>query len=413
MDGIKLYPVMELMDIYYGYKYGWLSKLFEVSDTVMLRPEAKLGEAFKKRVSIKQYLIEEYSTPANELRNLKVMLDHGIFVNGEGFKRIFGIYKSPKTLIELYSVLKVDYGLAYDIPSRLQVEMAVRTAISKLLQLPLDNKALKAIHPSMRPHIEKVAEIILANIKPDKPLKGNHGALQVIKQRIYKLIQQESPPTLRDELYDLSEVSIRETIRNLEEQLRSKAACCENEFKLVPVVQGLYKEHAKECLVNIVDLLINYGESLVEDDKAYLYIAIGSGGRVLSSEEAKMINELMQFGYDYAKKLGVNIRFHLLGWSSPKMAEKLEVSLMYSSDSLSARRRAVEGKVYMLNDNKVRLIDVSKIDPNLWNCSCPVCRDNTLRLFVLDPSGRRRNDARIVHNLWVIKHYISSILRRS
>lgn len=413
MDSIKLYPVMELMDIYYGYKYGWLSKLFEVTDTVMLRPEAKIGEAFKKRVSIKQYLIEGYGIPGEGLGNLKIMLDHGIFVKDDDFKRMFGIRKSPRTLIELYSVLKVDYGLAYDVPSRLQVEMAVRIATSKLLQLPLDNKTLKAIHPSMRPRIEKVAEIISAHIKPDKPLKDNHSALQTVKHKIYKLIQRESLPTLRDELYALSETSVKETIKNLKEQLKFKSTSCESAFKLVPVVQGLYKEQAKECLINIIDLLINYDELLVEDDKVYLYIAIGSGGRILLNEEAKMINELMWFGYDYAKKLGVNIRFHLLGWSSPKMAEKLEVSLIHSSDSLTARRRAVEGKVYVLNGDKVRLVDVSKIDPNSWNCPCPVCRDNTLRLFVLDPSGRRRNDARIVHNLWVIKQYTSSLLQRS
>ena len=119
MSSVKLYPVIELMDIYYGYKYGWLSKLLEVSDTVMLRPEAKLGRAFNKRISIKQYLAEEYGVPAEELSRLKIMLDHGIFIDAEGFKKIFGIYKSPRTLVEIYSALGVDYGLAYDIPSKL------------------------------------------------------------------------------------------------------------------------------------------------------------------------------------------------------------------------------------------------------------------------------------------------------
>jgi len=42
---IKLFPVIELLDIYYAYKYGWLSELLEVSDGVMLRPGPELGEA--------------------------------------------------------------------------------------------------------------------------------------------------------------------------------------------------------------------------------------------------------------------------------------------------------------------------------------------------------------------------------
>jgi len=417
MNDVNLYPVVELMDIYYGYRYGWLSKLLEVSDTIVLRPEAKLGEAFRRRVSVKQYLVEGYGVPAGELGNLKIMLDHGIFVNGGDFKEIFGVYKSPWTLIELYSILKVDYGLAYDIPSRLQLETAVRIAASRLLQLPLDIKTLKAIQPSMRPYIEKVVETILAYMESGSKyrlLEGNHGVLPIVKQRIYGLIQQaRSLPTLHSELYALSEASVRETIRNLKEQLRFKAACCKNEFRLVPVVQGLYEEQARECLSDIIDLLVSYDEFVVEGDKTYLYVAIGNGGRVLSSEEAKMINEIVRFGHEYVKKLNVNIRIHLLGWSSPSIAEKLEVSLIYSSDSLSARRRAVEGKVYVLDDDKIRLVNVSKIDHSSWNCSCPVCQDSTLRSFVLDPSGRRRNDARIIHNLWVIKYYISRLRQRS
>jgi len=413
MSDVKLYPVMELKDLYYGYRYGWLSKLLEVTDTVMLRPEADMGRAFRKRVSLKQYLIENYGIPGGELGNLRIMLDHGIFVGSDDFKRIFGIYKTPRTLIELYSVLGVDYGLAYDVPSRLQVEAAVRIAASKLLGLPLDDRALKAVHPSVRSRVKELAELILAIVKPVEHLEGGRRVLQAVSREIYRLIQQEPPPALRDELYALSETTVEETMRNLEEQLRYKSKISGKGFKLVPVVQGLYREHAEKSLINIIDLLINYNEVLVEDGRVYLYIAIGSGGRVLSSGEAKMINELMRFGHEYAGKLGVNTRFHLLGWSSPKMAEKLEVRLIYSSDSLTARRRAVDGKVYVLNNDRVGLLNVSKIDPNSWNCTCPVCRDNTLRSFLLDPSGKRRNDARIVHNLWIIKQYISSLSQKS
>ena len=409
-----MYPVMELMDIYYGYKYGWLPKLLEVSNTVMLRPETKLGEAFSRRVSIKQYLTEEYNIPMEVLKGLKIMLDHGIFVNNEDFSKIFGVPKSPRSLIEIYDVLGVSYGLAYDIPSRLHMEIAVEIALSKILHKSPNDKILKALHPSMRVYVEKLANILLTYIKSDNSAFETSHSISNLKRKMYELMSQDNREDtfaeLHDALYTLSEKTVRETIKNLEEQLKFKTKSGKNLFGLVPVVQGLYEEHARECLINIIDLLINYEELSAEADKKYVYIAIGTGGRVLSSKEAKMINKLMQAGIDYARKLNVNVRFHVLGWSSPKIAKRLKVELIYSSDSLSARRRAVEGKVYMLTkDGKIRLVHVTNIDPNSWNCSCPVCSVPKLRRYVLDPSGSRKNDARIVHNLWIIKQYMLSL----
>jgi len=85
---------------------------------------------------------------------------------------------------------------------------------------------------------------------------------------------------------------------------------------------------------------------------------------------------------------------------------------VYSSDSLSARRRAGEGRVYVLEGGGIRLVEVSKIDPSSWSCQCPVCRDRALRQLVLDPSRGRKNDARTVHNLWALKGYISRLALR-
>jgi len=401
MTGVKIYPVSEILDLCYGHKYGWLSKLLEVSDTVVLRPERKVGSAFRRNLSIKQYLVEECGISREEVNRLKIMFDHGIFVSSNEFQRIFGIHKTPRTLVEIYDALKVDYGLAYDVPSRLQLENAVRIATSKIIGAPIDDKTIGTIHPSIRGNIEKLVESILSNINlPKNPTP------QTVSREIHKLIQ-KPPTTLQTELYNLSEATVKETLRNLEEQLKHKSAHSLNTFKLIPVVQGLYVEHSKECLSNIIDLLINYNESIVEDNKTYLYIAVGSGGRTLTSREAKTINEVMRFGYEYGRKHGVYVRFHLLGWSNYKIAEELELKLIYSSDSLTPRRRASEGKVYVLNSNRIKPINVSKINPETWSCQCPVCRDNTLRTYVLDPSGKRRNDARMVHNLWVVINYTS------
>jgi len=415
---VKLYPGIELMDIYYGYRYGWLTKLLKVSDTVMLRPETKLGKAFNKRISIKQYLNKEYGISMEVLNGLKIMLDHGIFINEKEFSKIFGVQKSPKTLIEIYDVLKVSYGLAYDVPSKLHIEIAVETALSELLNRPPNDKILKALYPSMRTHVENLANILINHIKVNNSLFRTSLSInnlkQKLKQEMYKLLHQSmeenTPIELRDALYALSERTVEETIKNLEEQLEFKAKSGRDSFRLVPVVQGLFEEYALECLDSIIDLLIDYQELFIEDNRKHIYIAIGTGGKVLSGTEAEIINKLMQAGFDRARRSGVNVRFHVLGWSNPKIAEKLRIELIYSSDSLSARRRAVEGKVYMFTNNgKIRLVHVANIDCNLWSCPCPVCSDPELRRLVLDPSGSRKNDARIVHNLWIIKQYISSL----
>jgi len=411
MNNIRLYPVLELLDVFYGYKYGWLSKLFKVSSTIMLRPENRLGKAFNEKLSIKQYLTKRYGVPIKALNNLKVMLDHGIFMNEEDFKKNFHVHKTPESLIKIYDILRIDYGLAYDIPSRLHIEIAIKVAISKLLHSPLNNKILKAVHSSMKLYVNKLAEVLSTYVKINKSLLEKPHGIRAIKLKMYKLIYQTRKEfsDLYDTLHALSEASVRETIKNLEKQLQFKDN--KKTFKLIPVVQGIYREHTHECLINIIDLLMSYNEFSLENDKVYLYIAIGTGGRILSRVEANMINELMLLGRNYAKKLSANIRFHILGWSSPKIAKKLKISLVYSSDSLSVRRRAVEGKIYIIDNNEIRLVNVSEIRSSQWNCPCPVCQDPILQLFVLDPSSKRKNDARIVHNLWVIRQYIRKLLR--
>jgi len=411
---VEIYPVVELMDIYYGYRYGWLSRLLEVSDTVVLRPEAKLGKAFRRGVSIKQYLSEEYGVPVEELDGLKVMLDHGIFVGDRDFNTIFGVGKSPRSLVRVYDVLGVHYGLAYDVPSKLHVEIAVEIAVAKLLGRSSSGRVLRGLHPSVRSYVEELANVLLSYIEAGGFSSVSYS-VNSLRQRVYRLIRQNVEGSvrgeLRDTLYSLSERTVEETVKNLEEQVEFKARSSVNRFTLVPVVQGLFWEHAWRCLEDTINLLVSYQELSMEDGEEYIYVAIGTGGRVLSDREIELVNRLMEAGLGYARKAGVNVRFHILGWSNPKMARRLRLELVYSSDSLSARRRAVEGKVYTFTENGgIRLVHVAEIDRDLWSCSCPVCRDPKLRRFVLDPSGSRRNDARIVHNLWVVKRSINASL---
>jgi len=402
---IKLYPVIELLDLYYAHKYNWLSKLAEISEGIMLRPEKKLGEAFKNNKTIRQYLLDNYNI---YLGKLKIMFDHGIFLSTKDFKLIFGVRKDPRTLVKIYDVLGVDYGLAYDIPARLHVEFAIRSAISEFFNNRINDKRL-AVHYSMKPYLKKLIRELVSYMEDH-----NYSKLDIksTRTKISKLIRskQASDSGLYKILQKISKISVRETVKRVKKQLRFKNKI-NGKFTLVPVVQGLYEEHAKECLIKIVNILMEYNEIITNNNSTSIYVAIGTGGRRLSDYEAKIVNKIMMIGHNYAKANNFSIRFHILGWTSPIIARKLNLKLIYSSDSLSARVRAGEGKIYVIEgENKIRLKHVSEIKPNLWNCQCIVCRDPKLRSFVLDPSGKRRNDVRMIHNLWILKHCIANLL---
>jgi len=390
--------VLEVKDIYYAHIYGWLNTIFEVTDTVLFRPELELGNAFRKDLTIKEYLKKYYKI---NIEKLNIMMDHGIFVSDELFKRFFGVEKNLPNLIKVYDVLGVNYGLAFDVPSRLQLQAAIEIAVSKFLNLEPNEKIVKSVYSPLKSQIYKLAEALLSYIDSrDKSLKP-----RVIKNKLMRLMKKKKE--LQSEIENLSLQTVNETLKNLEEQLKIKQG---NKFVLVPVIQGLYLEHSKECLTKTIDLLLSYEEFLRENRRKYLYIAIGTGGTVLSNQEAEMINSLLAYGHEYARKHRTRVRFHILGWSSPTMSKKLKLDLIYSSDSLSARRRAVDGKIYILENGELRLVEVSKIDPNSWKCECPACKN--FSSYVLDPSGKRRNDVRFVHSLWSIKKYIAEIINK-
>jgi len=81
---VIIYPVIELNDLVYAHRYGWLDALTKVTEGVMLRPEAALGPIFRSGVTIKGYLRARYGLPKEPLDRLKIMMDHGI--SGTGFR---------------------------------------------------------------------------------------------------------------------------------------------------------------------------------------------------------------------------------------------------------------------------------------------------------------------------------------
>jgi len=139
-------------------------------------------------------------------------------------------------------------------------------------------------------------------------------------------------------------------------------------------------------------------------------VAIGTGGRTLTHQDAELIMFAIESVERYASRYGVSVRIHLLGWSSPERLNPNIIKRIYSADSLTPRRRAVEGKVYVAEGGRLRLINAS--ETRRYSCSCPACRDPVLCSYVLDPSSARRNDVRMVHNVYVLQKYLADIARR-
>jgi queuine/archaeosine tRNA-ribosyltransferase len=65
----------------------------------------------------------------------------------------------------------------------------------------------------------------------------------------------------------------------------------------------------------------------------------------------------------------------------------------------------VEGRVFVVKGNSIGLVRVSQLKD--INCKCPACSDPILRRYVLDPSGARRNDVRMVHNIYTITRLLN------
>jgi tRNA-guanine family transglycosylase len=168
---------------------------------------------------------------------------------------------------------------------------------------------------------------------------------------------------------------------------------------LVPVVQGLYRDDVELSAEESVRIMAERRDSFL--------VAIGTGGRTLTRQDVELIRFAVESVERYAIKYGVSVRIHLLGWSSPERLDLNVIKRIYSADSLTPRRRAVEGKVYVMEGGRLRLVKAS--EAGRYSCSCPACRDPVLRSYALDPSGAGRNDVRMTHNAYVLQQYLASI----
>jgi hypothetical protein len=124
---VVIYPVIELKDLMYAHKYGWLNALLGVTNGVVLRPEPLLGNILKSNTSIRDYLSQQ-GLSSYVLNRLLIMLDHGI--NSPSFSRVFNLEKTPKNIVYVYHSLGVDMGIAFDIPARLYMGVIADLAIS-------------------------------------------------------------------------------------------------------------------------------------------------------------------------------------------------------------------------------------------------------------------------------------------
>ncbi len=173
---------------------------------------------------------------------------------------------------------------------------------------------------------------------------------------------------------------------------------------LVPVVQGLYRDDVELSAEESVRIMAERQDSFL--------VAIGTGGKALMRQDVELIRFAVESVERYAAKYGASVRIHLLGWSSPeRIRDSSLIRRIYSADSLTPRRRAVEGKAYVAEGGRLRLVKASEVQR--YSCNCPACRDPVLRTYVLDPSGARRNDVRMAHNVYVLQQYLINITART
>jgi queuine/archaeosine tRNA-ribosyltransferase len=167
---------------------------------------------------------------------------------------------------------------------------------------------------------------------------------------------------------------------------------------LVPVVQGLSRGDVEYSAEESVRIMAERWDGFT--------VAVGTGGRALSQEDVSLIRYAVYAVEKYAAKYSAKVKIHLLGWSSPDRIRDVDLlQKIYSADSLTPRRRAVEGKAYVIADGRLELVSARELAN--YSCGCPACAAH--KEHVSDPSGRRRNDVRMTHNVFVLQQYLASI----
>ena len=377
---MKLIPVGETLDLIYATKYKTLPLLSEVTDTILLHPDTHIAEAYRRKQTLREYLKSRYAADIN----LKIMMDHGIFISSAEFRQLFSAEKTPENILKIYNALGIDYGIAYDVPSRLHLQASIELALKKI-NAKADDRLIKSINSSVKENVESIADLLSQFLtRHDKNAR----------ERLQKLIRESS--RLYKELRLLSEITVEESLKNLQQQLELKSKR-KYSFLLIPVVQGLFIDDAMFALKQIIDLLGAYGEFY--ESKDTYYIAIGTSGTQLSSDSARMVNSLLRYGHEIARQNNISVKFHLLGVNS---FDDIDVKLVYSADAVTSRRRAVDRRLYVIN-GKLKLVDIKDVRGN-WFCDCPAC-SKFKDLVLVESSERKVDIPRVVHNLYTLMKY--------
>ena len=366
-DGMLIYPVIEFKDLVYAHQYGWLGALVETTEGVLLKPEPALTKAFKANVTIKEFLVRQ-GLPRDVLSRLRIMMDHGISTNN--FREVFGLDKTPKNLVLVYKRLGVDLGIAYDVPVKLTLQAVVGSILSGRLSIDVDD----GVKDVVREITEKL------KTKLTRPAREK---IMVLLEKNDGIVR------------ELSRIGVEVTLNRLAEMLDHAAKLGFN--GLVPVVQGLFKDDIEYSVRETVKLISQVGDDWL--------IAVGTGGRVLSHDDTANVVFAIRKIREYARKYNVNVRIHVLGWSNPDTLPPFIVGEIYSADSHTPRKRAIEGKIYIATNGGLVLKHVSEVRD--YSCNCPACNRPELRKYVLERSSRRRTYVRLVHNAFMLMSYIN------
>jgi queuine/archaeosine tRNA-ribosyltransferase len=211
-----------------------------------------------------------------------------------------------------------------------------------------------------------------------KALGVDYGIAFDIPAKLGTALQDPAAKRARS-VREISRIAAEEGARRLREMAEEAARI--NFGGLVPVVQGLYRDD--------IELSAEESVRIMAERRASFTVAIGTGGRTLTHQDVELIRYAVDAVEKYVAKYGVSVRVHLLGWSSLEtIRDPLLIRRIYSADSLTPRRRAVEGKAYVVKSGRLRLVKAS--EAARYSCSCPACSDPVLRSYVLDPSGARR-----------------------
>ncbi len=230
-----------------------------------------------------------------------------------------------------------------------------------------------------------------------KALGVDYGIAFDIPARLGAIIQDPAAKRARS-VRELSRTAAEEGAKRLREMAEEAGRI--GFAGLVPAVQGLYRDDVEYSAEESVRIMAERWNSFL--------VAIGTGGRTLTHQDVELIRFAAESVERYAARYGASVRIHILGWSSPeRIRDSSLIRRIYSADSLTPRRRAVEGKAYVVEGNRLRLVKAP--EAKRYSCTCPACKDPVLRTYVLDPSGARRNDVRMAHNVYVLQQYLANV----